>query len=126
MPVERQREYETIVIIRPDAAEDDFATVRERVENVIDSEGGTLLDNDDWGRRELAYEIQDKTEGRDFERGVYHYYRFLAPPGTVGELERNLSLIDPILKYLTVKLDDDLIPEERLNRRDEEEVVAPD
>lgn len=125
MPVERHREYETIVIIRPDAAEDEFSTVRERVAEAVESEGGQMIKNDDWGRRELAYEIKDTTEGRKFERGVYHYYRYLGPPGTVQELERNLKLLDEVLKFLSVKLDDDLIPEERL-KRPEPDVVVPD
>lgn len=125
MPVERQREYETIVIIRPDSAEDEISEVDERVENVVDDEGGQMLKTDDWGRRELAYEIQDDADGRRFERGVYHYFRYIGPPGTVSEVERNLKLLDPTLKFLTVKLDDDLIPDERLGRP-EEEIVVPD
>lgn len=126
MPVERQREYETIYIVRPDAAEEDIATIRERIESVLEEEGGHLLRFDDWGERRLAYEIRDKTEGRQFERGLYHYYRYLVPPGTVGELERHLRLLDPVLKFLSVKIDDDLIPDERLARsEEEEEVVVP-
>ena len=126
MPVERQREYETIYIVRPDASEEDSSTISERVESIIENEGGHLLRHDDWGTRKLSYEIKDKTEGRKFEQGVYHYYRFMVPPGTVAEIERNLRLLDPVLKFLSVKLDDDLIPDERLARPEEEEVVVPD
>ncbi len=127
MPVERQREYETIYIVRPDAAEEDSETISERVESVIDNDGGHLLKHDDWGARKLAYEIKDKTEGRKFERGNYHYYRYLAPSDTVAEVERNLRLLDPVLKFLTVKLEDNLIPAERLARSgEEEEVVVPE
>ncbi len=128
MPVERQREYETIYIIRPDAADEDLSTVSERVEKIIDAEGGHLLKKDDWGRRKLAYEIKDKTEGRSFEQGLYQYYRYLVPPGTVAEVERNLRLLDPVLKFLTVKLDDNLIADERLasSKKEEIEVVVPE
>ncbi len=126
MPVERQREYETIYIVRPDASEEDFETIAERVEKVIEDEGGHLLTKDDWGRRQLAYEIKDKTEGRMFEQGVYHYYRYMVPPGTVEEVERHLRLLDPVLKFLSVKIDDDLIPEERLAQSGDLEVVVPD
>jgi small subunit ribosomal protein S6 len=124
MPVERQREYETIYIVRPDVAEEDLATIRERVETVIDSEGGHTLRFDDWGPRRLAYIIRDNSEGRKFERGHYQYYRYLVPPGTVTELERNLKLLDNVLKFLTVKIDDNLIPEERLARTPDEEEVS--
>ena len=131
MPVERQSEYETIYIVRPDAAEEDFAKVSDRVEKIIDAEGGHLLKHDEWGRRQLAYEIKDKTEGRRFEQGIYHYYRYMVPPGTVQEIERNLRLLDSVLKFLSVRLDDDLIAAERLARPVEEEVeeteeVAPE
>jgi len=121
MPVERQREYETIYIVRPDAAEEDVAAIRERVEGVIDNDGGHLLKFDDWGSRRMAYQIKDKTEGRRFDQGNYQYYRYLGPSSTVAELERNLKLVDSVLKFLTVKIDDNLIPEERLAQPDEEE-----
>ncbi len=121
MPVERQREYETIYIVRPDIGDEEMAAIRERVESVIDNEGGHTLRFDDWGPRRLAYVIKDNTEGRKFERGHYQYYRYLVPPGTVTELERQLKLQDNVLKYLSVKLDDDLIPEERLSRSPDEE-----
>src|SRR5690625_5091332 len=98
MVVERQREYETIYIVRPDVGDAGFAAARERVEGIIDNEGGHLLRFDDWGERRLAYEIKDSSEGRRFERGHYHYYRYLVPAGVVGELERQLSLMDSILK----------------------------
>ena len=121
MPVERQREYETIYIVRPDAGEEVLSAVRERVERVINTDGGHLLKFDDWGARRLAYEIKDNSEGQRFERGHYQYYRYLVPAGSTDELERQLRLADAVLKYLTVKVDDDLIPEERLSIPDEEE-----
>jgi small subunit ribosomal protein S6 len=122
MPVERQREYETIYILRPDAGDDDVTRIRDRVQGVIENSGGHLLKFDDWGQRQLAYEIKDKTEARRYERGHYQYYRYLSPAGTVAEIERNLNILEPVLKYLSVKIDDDLIPEERLARPEEEEV----
>ncbi|TXD39144.1 30S ribosomal protein S6 [Lujinxingia vulgaris] len=122
MAVERLREYETIYIVRPDAGEEEFARLRERVEGIIENEGGHLLKFDDWGQRKLAYEIHDKSESRRFERGNYQYYRYLVGGNTVAEIERNLQLIDSVLKFLTVKLEDDLIAEERLARPEEEEI----
>jgi small subunit ribosomal protein S6 len=121
MAVERQREYETIYILRPDSNDDDVTTVRERLEGVVENAGGHLLKFDDWGQRDLAYEIQDTTESRRFDRAVYHYYRYLGPSEVVAEIERNLRLIDTVLKFMTVKIEDNLIPEERLNRPEEEE-----
>jgi ribosomal protein S6 len=45
----------------------------------------------------------------------------MGPGDVVAEIERNLRLLDTVLKFMTVKIDDDLIPEERLNRPEEEE-----
>ena len=125
MPVERQREYETIYIVRPDADEEQIAEIQKRVKKVIEDEGGHILRSDKWGERKLSYEIKDKTEGKRFDRGVYHYQQYMVPPGTVAEIERHLRLLDPVLKFLSVKIDDDLVPDERLNRP-EEEVVVPE
>jgi small subunit ribosomal protein S6 len=121
MPVERQSEYETIYIMRPDSNDEERAAVRERVEGVVEARDGHVLKFDDWGQRELAYEVRDATEGTRYDRGVYHYYRYIGPNDTVAEFERNLRLMDTVLKYMTIKIDDDLIPEERLARPEEEE-----
>jgi small subunit ribosomal protein S6 len=120
--VERQREYETVYILRPGVSPEDVTKTRERVEGVIENTGGHMLRFDDWGLRRLSYEVRDRTDASYHERGHYQYYRFLAPATTVAEIERNLRILDPVLKFLTVKLQEDLIPEERLARGVEEEV----
>ena len=121
MAVDREREYETIFILRPDANDEDITNVKQSVEDVLEDHEGHLLKYDDWGQRDLAYEIQDDADSRMFDRGAYHYYRYLVPGPTVSEIERQLRLIDAVLKFMTVKIDDDLIPEERLARPEEEE-----
>lgn len=121
MAVERQREYETIYILRPNAPDEDRTKARERVEGILSNAGGHLIKFDDWGVRRLAYRIRDAADAYHHEQGLYHYYRYLAPGDTVAEIERNLRIMDPVLKFMTVKLDEDLIPEERLNRAEEEE-----
>lgn len=121
MPVARQAEYETIYILRPDSNDDDRSTARDRLEGVVEGRDGHVLKFDDWGQRDLAYEVRDSTTGTRYDRGVYHYYRYIGPGDTVAEVERNLKLLDPVLKFMTVKIDDDLIPEERLARPEEEE-----
>lgn len=123
MPVQlRQREYETIYIMRTDVKDEDVTKVRDRVEGVLEKSGGHMLKFDDWGQRKLSYQIRDAADGKRFDYGRYHYYRYLAPSNGVAELERNLNLLGGVLKFLTIKLDDDLIPEERLARPVEEEI----
>ncbi len=112
--VERQREYETVYILRPTASEDEREKARERVQTIVEKAGGHTLKFDDWGTRKLAYEIRDRANAEFFDRGRYQYYRFLAPSDTVAEVERNLRIVDTVLKYLTVKLADNLIADERV------------
>lgn len=121
MPVERQSEYETIYIMRPSAGEQDKTDLRERVESIVSETGGHKLRFDDWGNRRLAYRIRDRVEMRHHEQGVYQYMRYLAPGDTVAELERNLRILDAVLKFITVRVDDDIVPAERLNQSGEEE-----
>lgn len=122
MPQIRHREYETIYILRPDTDEAMRTGVRDRIEGIVEGRGGHVLKFDDWGQRELSYEIRDAGVGKRFSRGVYHYYRYISPDNSVAEIERSLRLIDGVLKFMTVKIDEDLIAEERLARPEEEEV----
>ncbi len=121
MAVARQTEYETIYILRPSADEEVKTSTRERVEGIVASAQGHTIKFDDWGSRPLAYRIRDAVELKHHEQGIFQYYRFLAPSDTVAEIERNLRILDPVLKFMTVKIEQDLVPEERLNRPEEEE-----
>ena len=113
---DRQREYETVYLLRPDADADDRSAIEERLKSAVDEAGGHVLSFDDWGNRELAYTVQDETDGRKFDQARYQYFRCLMPGEEVDAIERQLKLVESTLKYLTVKLDDDLIPEERLEK----------
>jgi small subunit ribosomal protein S6 len=122
MPVERQREYETIYIMRPASEDDQKMQAADRLKGIIENEGGHILSFDDWGVRRLSYRIKDPVENaRYYEQGLYQYLRFLAPNHVVAEIERNLGILDTVLKYMTVKIEEDLIPAERLSRVDEPE-----
>lgn len=106
------REYETIFILRPDALEDDRNKVIERIESIMERLQGHVLRKEEWGKRKLAYRVQKHSQG------IYYYYLYLGYSDLVGELERNLRILEPVIKYLTVKLDDDLDREERIARGD--------
>ncbi len=92
------REYETIYVMRPDLAKEAAAKVATRVEEVVGREGGRLTLVETWGRRQLAYPVSK------FKRGVYVYVRYLAGGALVSELERNLRMLDEVLKFQTVLL----------------------
>ena len=102
-----QREYETIFILRPETNQEGITQVNTRVRGIIDGLGGRPLKLDNWGKRKLAYEIKKQL------KGIYMYWRFLGSTGLVEEIERNLRMIDSVIRYYTVKVDEDVVPDTR-------------
>lgn len=109
-----QREYETIFILRPDTNQEGITQVNTRVRSVIDSMGGKALKLDNWGKRKLAYEINKQL------KGIYMYWQYLANTGVVEEIERNLRMLDSVIRYYTVKVDEDVEPTARPGAVDDE------
>lgn len=109
-----QREYETIFILRPDTNQEGIQAVNGRVRSVIEQMGGKLLKLDNWGKRKLAYEIKKQL------KGIYLYWQYLGTSGTVEEIERNLRMLDSVIRYYTVKIDEDVFPDARPTSVDEE------
>lgn len=94
------REYEVIYILRPDVSKETAERVAGRVEDVVARLGGQLTRVENWGRRALAYEI------RSHKRGVYVYVSYLGDGALVAEIERNLRLLDEVIRFQTVKISD--------------------
>ena len=102
-----QREYETIFILRPDTPQEGILSVNSRVKGVIDQMQGKLLKLDNWGKRKLAYEVRKQL------KGIYLYWRYLGGSGVVEEIERNLRMLDSVIRYYTVVVDRDVDPNAR-------------
>ena len=96
------REYETIYILRPNTPNEGVAEVNTRIKGVIEGMGGKVIKIDNWGKRRLAYEVAKE------RKGIYLYWLYLAQPGVVEETERNLRMLDSVIRYLTVKVDEDV------------------
>lgn len=90
------REYETIYIMRPNVERGDADDVAGRVADAIRGHSGQLSAAELWGRRRLAYPIQRH------HRGVYVYVKYLGLGATVSELERQLRLVDSVIRYQTI------------------------
>jgi small subunit ribosomal protein S6 len=96
------REYETIYILRPDVTREGQERVATRMTEVLGREKARLTSIENWGRRPLAYPVKKK------KRGVYVCLKYLGGGGLVSELERNLGVLDEVVKYQTIQLRDDV------------------
>jgi small subunit ribosomal protein S6 len=94
------REYETIYVLRPTVTPEVIRAVSDRVIKVLDQTGGTLTGVENWGRREMAYRVEK------FQRGVYVLVRYIGTGETVSEIERNFRVVDDVMKYQTVLIND--------------------
>ena len=92
------REYETNYILRPNVERDAADDVAGRVTDAIRGHRGTLTSAELWGRRRLAYPIHRH------HRGVYVYVKYLGHGDTVSELERQLRLVDSVIRYQTIQV----------------------
>jgi small subunit ribosomal protein S6 len=96
------REYELIYIVQPDAAPEREKEIQSRVEKEIVEGGGQILLWDDWGKRKLAYEI------RKFNKGHYMLVSFLGGGRFIPAIERGLRLDPDVLRFLAVKVDENV------------------
>ncbi len=92
------REYETIYILRPDVDNETAEKVVGRARDVVKRLGGTLTKLDNWGKRRLAYPIEKN------RRGIFVYLKYVGFGDLVAELERNLRLLDEVVRFQTVLL----------------------
>ena len=99
--METQRQYEVVFIVDPTADDDEVARLTESFKQIITDQGGTITKEESMGRRQLAYEILHKTEGS---------FMLLEIQGSgreIAELERRMRVNDRIIRYITVRVDED-------------------
>ena len=90
--------YELVYIITPDIEEEARKVVHTRVQDLIAQNGGEVTKVDDWGKRRLAYAINDRTEG------WYVLVNFNAEGEVPREIERNLGNMDAVLRYQIIRV----------------------
>jgi len=101
----RMKYYETLYLINPNLADEDYEDVVSKFNNVIEKNEGVFIKVDEWGKKTLAYKI------KKFDKGYYVLLKYCGNPGITAELKRVLKLDERILKYQTVKLSDNADPE---------------
>ncbi|MCR9165993.1 MAG: 30S ribosomal protein S6 [Nannocystaceae bacterium] len=109
-----QREYETVTILRPDTGKPQIKSLIERVQGVVEKQSGNLIKIDSWGMRVLAYPVAHQ------RKGIYLYWRYLGGSDMVAEVERNMRLSDRVMRFYSVRVDDDVDPNARPSEIDDE------
>jgi small subunit ribosomal protein S6 len=95
------RTYELMFIVRPDMAEEDQDKLISTLESAVTSSGGTVKNVERMGKRRLAYVV------RKFYEGLYILLTLEGSGGLVHELERRLRVTEPVIKFLTVRVDEE-------------------
>ena len=119
------KKYETIFILDPDLEDEKILSVVERIKGIITQASGEILKVEDWGKRKLAYIVKKKP------RGHYYLLHFSGSPALLAELERNFRVMDAVIKFQSVRLDEKqdtsaktFVPEEPPEQETPEEEVV--
>ena len=107
------RQYETIFIVNPTLAEETYREVVNKFKNIIQKQKGVIVKAEEWGTQRLAYTV------KKFDKGAYVLFNYCGDAGVSSELERELKLDDRVLKYQTVKLDEDVDPQALMTKEKE-------
>ncbi|MGM9612329.1 MAG: 30S ribosomal protein S6 [Butyricicoccus sp.] len=90
--------YETLFIVNPTLGEEEVAAVADKFKALVEA-NGTVDKVEDWGKRRLAYPINDLTEG------YYTLIQFTSVPSFPAELDRIFKITDGIMRSIIVTLD---------------------
>ena len=95
------RQYEILFIVDPGADDDEVGKLTESFKQIITDQGGSITKAETLGRRQLSYEILHKREG------IFVDLEMEGSGKEIAELERRMRVNDRILRYLTVRMDED-------------------
>lgn len=95
------RTYELMFIVRPDMAEEDLDKLISTLEGQVTTTGGTVKSVERMGKRRLAYTV------RRFSDGMYILLTVEGTGELIHELERRLRVTEPVIKFLTVRIDEE-------------------
>lgn len=96
--------YESIFILRASLTDEEAASVMEKMQRALEKHGATIVKAENWGKKRLAYEIDHE------RRGAYILLQFESAQGNVvSELERLYRLEDSVIKFLTVRVEEEAL-----------------
>ncbi|NQU13721.1 MAG: 30S ribosomal protein S6 [Desulfobacteraceae bacterium] len=99
------RYYETLYIVNPNLADEDYKEVVAKFSGLVEKNEGVVTKADEWGKKSLAYTV------KKHDKGYYVLLQYCGEPGITDRLKRDLKLDDRVLKYQTIKLSDHVDPE---------------
>jgi small subunit ribosomal protein S6 len=96
------RLYDIVVLVTPDLSDEDASKLAGEYKKILTDGGATVVKEEPWGRRRLAFPIGRKREAH------YVYWQVDASPAAVAEAERRMGLSDQVLRHLAVRVDEEL------------------
>jgi small subunit ribosomal protein S6 len=96
-----QRTYELMFIVRPDMPEEEQDKLISTLESQVGAAGGAVKSVERMGKRRLAYVV------RKFQDGLYILFTIEGSGVVVRELERRLRVTEPVIKFITVRVDEE-------------------
>jgi small subunit ribosomal protein S6 len=94
--------YEIMFIVNPNTADEEIDKINTQLEGIVTSGGGKIGKIEKMGKRRLAYPVDKFTDG------FYVLFVLVANGAIVREMERRLRVMDSVIKYLTVRMDEDM------------------
>lgn len=91
------RKYEIMYVVRPNIEEDAKKALIERFEEILTSNGAEIIESKDWGKRRLAYEIND------FKEGFYQIVKVNSTDAATNEFDRLAKINDDIIRHIIVR-----------------------
>ena len=109
-----ERQYDLIFICRPDTPESEIDKIISTLEHAATEKSVKIDKTEKWGRKRMAYRVQKLREG------YYVLMNFKSTHGEIiRELERRLKVSDAVIKYLTIRVDEELKRQDKLKRKRE-------
>lgn len=105
--------YETVYISNPNLAEEELKEVITKFNDRIEKQKGVIVRTEEWGKQKMAYVV------KKFDSGFYVLVNYCGASGITIGLERDLKLDDRIILYQTIKLADNVDPQELIRKEKE-------
>lgn len=89
--------YELLFILNPEFTESELKDVVKDVRDIVEKSRGEAIEEDSWGKRNLAYEI------KGFREGYYFVWQVAVPETDVAYLKRNLEVNQDVIRFMLIK-----------------------